>query len=131
MILIDTSAIFAVLDKNDDNHPRAAKFWAELVENETAILTNSNLLLEAFALIQRRHGLDILNRFQEGMVPWLQIEWIDAEKHSQAVNLLFSINRRHLSLVDVSAFATMRRMGIHQVFTFDNHFAEEGFEVLP
>lgn len=131
MILIDTSAIFAVLDEDDINHHRAAKFWAESVENETTILTNSNLLLEAFALIQRRHGLDILNRFQQGMVPWLQIEWIDPEKHAQAVNLLFSANRRHLSLVDVSAFSTMRRMGVTQVFTFDNHFAEEGFDVLP
>ena len=131
MILIDTSAIFAVLDKNDGNHLRAAKFWTALVESETEILTNSNVLLEAFALIQRRHGLGILHKFQQGMVPMLKIEWIDAEKHFQAVKLLFSYNHRHLSLVDVSAFATMRRMGINQVFTFDQHFAEEGFEVLP
>lgn len=131
MILIDTSAIFAVLDKDDINHTRAAKLWTELIENETPILTNSNLLLEAFALIQRRHGLDILSRFQQSMVPWLEIEWIDSEKHIQAVNLLLSVNRRYLSLVDISAFATMRRTGVNQVFTFDNHFAEEGFTVLP
>ncbi len=131
MILIDTSAIFAVLDKNDDNHLRAAKFWAALVESETEIITNYNVLLEAFALIQSRHGLGVLHQFQQGMVPLLKIEWMDAEKHFQAVKLLFSYNRRHLSFVDISAFTTMRRMGVNQVFTFDNHFAEEGFTVLP
>ena len=47
------------------------------------------------------------------------------------MQLLHKHNRRHLSLVDVSAFATMRRMGANQVFTFDQHFAEEGFEVFP
>jgi len=64
------------------------------------------------------------------MVPLLEVEWMDMSKHTQAMELLLSANRRNLSLVDISAFAIMRRLGISKVFTFDHHFAEEGFDVL-
>ncbi len=131
MILIDTSAIFAILDKNDINHFRAANLWQELVQKEIDIFINSNLLLESIALIQRRHGMEILHQFHFSMVPWLKIEWTDIEKHTHAIEMLFAANRRHLSLVDISAFATMRRLGIRKAFTFDQHFAEEGFDLIP
>jgi predicted nucleic acid-binding protein len=30
-----------------------------------------------------------------------------------------------------ASFETMKQQGIQQVFTFDRHFAEQGFEALP
>jgi len=36
--------------------------------------------------------------------------------------------RRQLSLVDCISFEVMRRRGIKTAFTFDDHFAEQGFE---
>ncbi len=131
MILIDTSAILPVLDKNDVIHYQAAEIWRELIEEKKEIWINNYILLEATTLIQRRYGMEIVRNFQQRMVPIFQVEWINAIKHTQATEILLSTNRRKLSLVDISAFATMRRLGIRQVFTFDQHFAEQGFEVLP
>ena len=130
MILIDTSAILPVLDKNDKLHYQAAEIWQELIEQKKNIWVNNYILLEATTLIQRRYGMETVQSFQQRMVPIFQIEWIDAIKHTQAIEILLSTNRRKLSLVDISAFATMRRLGIRKVFTFDQHFAEQGFEVL-
>ena len=131
MILIDTSAILPVLDKNDVIHYQAAEIWRELIEEKKEIWINNYILLEATTLIQRRYGMEIVRNFQQRMAPIFQVEWINAIKHTQATEILLSTNRRKLSLVDISAFATMRRLGIRQVFTFDQHFAEQGFEVLP
>ncbi len=131
MILIDTSAILSILDKEDSYHLLAARAWQEIVTKEERVVLNSYILLEATALIQRRYGIEILREFHFAMLPLLGVEWLDAIKHTQAMEFLFSANRRQLSLVDVSAFATMRRMGIKKVFTFDNHFAEQGFDLLP
>ncbi len=39
--------------------------------------------------------------------------------------------RRQLSLVDCASFDAMRRLGITTVFTFDKHFAEQGFAQVP
>lgn len=35
------------------------------------------------------------------------------------------------SLVDASSFAIMNRMGIKQALATDDHFRQEGFEVVP
>ena len=131
MIFLDTSAVLAVLDKNDRFHLSAARTWEEIIAENETLFSNSYVLVEATALIQRRYGIEILSRFHFGIVPLLDIEWSDMYKHSQAMEMLLSANRRNLSLVDISAFATMRRLGINHVFTFDRHFAEEGFTVLP
>jgi predicted nucleic acid-binding protein len=40
-------------------------------------------------------------------------------------------NRRNLSFVDCSSFDTIQRLIIDKVFTFDGHFAEQGFAVIP
>jgi predicted nucleic acid-binding protein len=44
---------------------------------------------------------------------------------------LLTADRRQLSLVDCSSFETMRRLGIKKVFSFDEHFREQDFEVIP
>lgn len=130
MILIDTSAMIAVLCSEDRYHLQAAKIWGDLLDKNSLILCNNYILLEATALIQRRHGLDILRAFYKNMVPTLQVEWLDQDQHTRAVDTLLHYNRRSLSLVDLTAFATMRRHGIRTAFTFDKHFAEHGFEII-
>lgn len=57
--------------------------------------------------------------------------WIDEALHAQAVAGLLAARRRDRSLVDCASFAAMRRLGLRRVFTFDEHFTEQGFAVLP
>jgi uncharacterized protein len=47
------------------------------------------------------------------------------------MSALLAANRRTLSLVDCSSFDIMRKFGIDTVFTFDPHFREQGFSVVP
>ena len=131
MIFVDTSAIIPFVNVEDKNHLRAKVLWAKLAPSKTVLVSNSYVLLECTALVQKRFGLDILSGLENTVFPLIEIEWIAEKEHIYAMQLLHKQNRRHLSLVDVSAFATMRRMGVNQIFTFDQHFAEEGFEVLP
>ena len=131
MILIDTSAFFAVINADDLHHPYAKEFWFSLIEEDISIFCNNYVLSETIALLQNRIGIRAVHDFHENVKPFLEIEWLGEEEHNFAMSLLFSANRGNLSLVDISAFATMRRLGISKVFTFDRHFAEEGFDMLP
>ena len=38
--------------------------------------------------------------------------------------------RRRLSLVDCVSFDVMRRLGLNRVFCFDQHFEEQGFDIV-
>jgi len=131
MILIDTSAIIAILCKEDRFHDQAKQSWFDLIEKDKTIRCNNYILLEAISLIQRRYGMAILRAFQNDMMPLLKVEWLGEIEHQEAmINLLFA-NRRGLSLVDTISFATMRRLEIQTAFTLNPHFAEQGFEVIP
>ena len=61
----------------------------------------------------------------------VSIDWVDSGQHSKALETVFELNQCKLSLVDCTAFQTMRRLGIETAFTFDSHFREEGFNTIP
>jgi len=64
-------------------------------------------------------------------VPALEIEWIAEEAHLRGVEAALIAARRGLSVVDCVSFRSMRRRDAAKVFTFDKHFREKGFAVIP
>jgi predicted nucleic acid-binding protein len=131
VIFIDTSALYALLDADDCDHERARAAWEGWSEQPLSFVCSNYVLLESIALIQRRLGIEAVRLFQEEMVPLFHIHWVNPEIHASATSALLAARRRDISLVDWTSFELMRRLGIRTAFTFDQHFAEQGFEVLP
>ena len=131
MIFFDTSAFLALLDRNDIFHKKAIAEWKKILYKSQNSTTNSFVLLESIAVIQRRLGVEAVRELRENILPHLYLDWLDEPQHEKALDTVLSTNHRQLSLVDISAFATMRRLGINKVFTFDKHFAEQGFDLIP
>ena len=129
-VFLDTSAIFAVLDRDDLNHVSAKQQWLNLVEEEVKMVCTNYILLESFALIQNRLGFKALHVFQEDILPVIQIVWIDEKVHAAGTSALFQASKRKLSFVDCVSFIIMRSLGIRRVFTFDRDFKREGFDCL-
>jgi uncharacterized protein len=127
MVFVDTSALYAVLDRDDENHARAAKIWERLLTSTTPLFTHNYVLVETAALAQHRLGLLALRAFHDSMVPVLRVEWIREPQHQTAVEMTITTGRRKLSLVDCVSFAIMREHGVSEAFCFDSHFAEQGF----
>ncbi len=48
-----------------------------------------------------------------------------------SVLAFLTAGRRALSLVDCASLVVMRRLGVEKAFTFDRHFAEQGFMLIP
>jgi predicted nucleic acid-binding protein len=130
-LFVDTSAMYAMLCNNDPNHEAAAQCMKQILLNEDTFVCTNYILVETFALIQHRLGMEAVKVFQDSILPVLYVEWIDADQHDAGVASLLTANRRNLSLVDCTSFITMRRLGIQNVFAFDEHFAEQGFFCLP
>lgn len=131
VVYVDTSAMLAIFHAEDTNHAKAIETWLDLAQGEIDLVCNNYVIVEAFSLLQRRYGLEKARALQERIVPLLDIDWLDEEFHADAVNSVLTANRRQLSLVDCSSFATMRRLRVETVFTFDEHFKEQGFKVMP
>lgn len=130
-IFVDTSALLAVIDADDRFHPSAFRFWEQQLSGPAVFLTSNYVVLEATALIQNRLGMDAVSLLYGEILPVIRQEWIDPGLHQRAVAALLAARRRDVSLVDYTSFELMRQLGICAAFTFDRHFAEQGFEVLP
>ena len=63
------------------------------------------------------------------IVPLLEIVWVDAEWHGRAMQRLLAQNKRNVSLVDCLSFEIMEAREITEAYTFDQHFADNGFTI--
>ncbi|MEJ5309056.1 MAG: PIN domain-containing protein [Anaerolineae bacterium] len=131
MIFVDTSAFLAILNSGDRFHAPAGAAWRTWITQDQRLITSNYIVLEATALVQHRLGVDAVATLHNDILPLLHIEWIDVALHNLGVNALLTHRQRQLSLVDCTSFALMRHLGIRHVFTFDRHFAEQGFICLP
>ncbi len=130
-IFVDTSALYAVLDADDQNHQPAKQTWMDLITREADLVSTNYVLLETFALVQHRLGMDAARTLQEDVVPMLRIEWVTEAHHGSGVMALLTASSRKLGLVDCIGFEIMRRQGIKIVFAFDRHFLQQGFVTIP
>jgi predicted nucleic acid-binding protein len=130
-VFVDTSAFIALLADEDLNHASSRTTWDSLLGTDEGLWTSNYVVSETVALLQRRVGMGAVRELVVVALPALQIEWVTPETHDPAVASLLVAGRRDLSLVDCVSFELMRQRGIARAFTFDVHFAEQGFECLP
>jgi len=127
---VDTSAFYALLDRDDRNHPGAAAAWSDLVGAEP-LLTSSYVVVEATALLQHRLGMPAVRALHDALLGVVEVAFVSAELHARAVAALLVSDRRRLSLVDCASFEVMRSHGVPSAFAFDADFAEQGFALVP
>jgi predicted nucleic acid-binding protein len=125
---VDTSGVYAVLDSANVAHDAAKQAWVRLLENTESLLTTSYVVVETYALVQARFGLEGVRTLKADIFPMVDVIWVDEELHHSALTAMLAAQRRGLSLVDCTSFVAMRRMGITRAFAFDRHFEQHGFE---
>lgn len=130
-VFVDTSALFAYLDGSDVHHASAKTAWTDLLREGDRLVTSNYLLAEAVSVVQKRLGMTAVRGLVEVLVPPLDVEWVTPEEHAVSLALLVAKNRSSLSLVDLTSFEVMKRLGMSRAFTFDAHFQEHGFEMFP
>jgi uncharacterized protein len=128
-VFADTSALYALLVRDDFMHVRAKKCFAYFAKHATQLLSSSFVLVETIALLQRRIGLEAVQDFNARVLPLLEVLWVDREWYNRAVQRLFAQHRRELSLVDCISFEIMEARAVTMAFTYDKHFMEFGFTI--
>ena len=126
MIFLDTSAIYALADRADENHRPATDLLRTILLSGDQLLTHNYVLVESMALLQHRLGLKSALQLADD-AKGFELVWIGRTTHDEAVASLRAANRRQVSLVDAMSFMIMREHGIEVAFAFDPHFVEQGF----
>jgi len=130
-IFVDTSAWYALLDKNDADHYAAVKFYDSLVH---PLVTSNYIADEVITLARIRLGYKVA--VEVGQKLWdesiANLIRVMPEDEKKAWEIFVKYRDKTFSFTDCSSFALMERIGITEVFAFDEHFTQYGsFVVLP
>ena len=129
-VFADTSGLLALLNAKDEHHARAERAFASLRVRQARLVSTSFVLVETYALVGRRLGLEAIRSFRTDVAPLIDIVWVDEVLHNAGLDLLVDRRKRLLSLVDAVSFITMRLRHVDQAFAFDPHFEQEGFSLI-
>lgn len=129
---VDTSALYALLDADDDNHPAAAGWLSGPgAVSSDVLVTHSYVLVEAAALVHHRLGAPGVRDLFNAFVPALSVTFVDASLHARATAAYLAGLSRRISFVDRVSFQLIRDAGLDRAFAFDRDFATEGIALVP
>ena len=127
-ILVDTSAVFALLDRSDANHRAARDTLEQLRRRRTEPFLTNFIVAESHALVLTRLGADTARRWLLGNV-W-PVERVGEDDESKAVTIVGRYVDKTFSYTDATSFAVMERLRLRTAFAFDPHFHQHGFQVI-
>lgn len=131
-VLLDTSFIVALENRDDLAHSQAKAVDRELLEDGVTIVTHWGVLLEigdGYARLGRRHkGIEILSRLVSEL--GYHVVPIDSMLMEAATTLYRERPDKEWGLTDCVSFTLMQRLGITEALTADEHFLQAGFQAL-
>lgn len=105
-VLVDTSAILAIVSSADRYHDQASLIYSEMIDQGDTLLTNSYVLVESSALIHRRLGFAPLQQFIKSIHGVWETLWIDRLTHEEIWRRMDNRGGARLSLVDWSVIVS-------------------------
>ena len=129
-VFLDTVGILALLERSDQWHETASRPWTALIEAGRPLRTTTLVLVECGNAVARkpyrRLIAEIRREFQaDGTLisptdPDIDPAW-EAYERGEAGNA---------GIVDHVSFVAMRRLGLTEAFSSDEHFRAAGFRTL-
>ena len=83
-VFVDTSALFALLDADDERHREAAPVLAALVGSDD-LVTHNYVHVETVALVARRLGREATRALLDDLLPTVRTVWVDEALHASAL----------------------------------------------
>ena len=123
MIIVDTGAFYALIDKNDMHHSDAKNFYNKIIQKDT-LCTSLPILTETWLLLEARLGANIADKFwmttTKGIFPILELS-IDDLAIALASNNKYK--QAGFGFVDATTFALCEKHKTPDIFTYDRkHF---------
>jgi uncharacterized protein len=131
-VLLDTSFVLALENREDRHHARAKELDRELASQGAVLLLHWGILLEigdGYARSGRRtKGMELLDKFvnEEGF----QVEPLSQEIVDRAMALYESRPDKEWGLTDCISFVLMERERVTEALSADLHFRQAGFRAI-
>ena len=129
-VLVDTSAFYARLDRDDQWYQEALRGFDRLGQESRPVYTTNLIVAETYNLAMVRLGCSLAQRWLEA-IQSVNLVFQRPEHHSVVQRTLERNSGRGFSYADALSFVVMEEMGIRTAFAFDRHFQEYGWAMFP
>jgi predicted nucleic acid-binding protein len=121
-VLLDTSGLYASLDRKDPNYRQARRYLEEST-SPTFVVTDA-IFSEAMTLIKIRLGIAFATRAGNAIRAGgpFRVHQLTAEEHDEAWGTFTRYVDKDWSYADCSVLAIAHGLRVAQVFSFDHHF---------
>ena len=124
-LLIDTGALFALVDADDNYHAEAVEFIQHQKGAFTLLLTDT-ILIESMTLIKSRLGQDTAMRTMNHLhqSPRFQLNRLTSKEWLDTWAIFEKYADKAWSPFDCSCLAVAANRNLYQIFAFDDHFRQ-------
>ncbi len=130
-VFVNTSAFVASSYHDDRHHNDAVALLERSVHEQFQLVTTNFVIAETHGVLLIRTGRNIAARFLEELrKSTTTIIRVSAQDEQRAQEIIVSYTDKDFSYTDCTSFVIMERLHIRLVFSFDQHFAQYGFELL-
>lgn len=131
-LFLDTAYIYALFNKRDQWHKRAAE-WEEKIAAENRPLLTTELVLTEIAdglssLKFRRNAVGIIKALQQSSL--VEIVPASSELFAKALTLYEQRPDKSWGLTDCASFVVMTENDLTDALTTDEHFRQAGFNAM-
>jgi predicted nucleic acid-binding protein len=130
-LLIDTSALLALVLRNDRHHEAAATFVRS--HPHARFVLSELILAEVATRLRALAGPGRAVAVARSLLDSRRYDLLftDAELLDEALARMSRFADKRLSLTDCSSFALMDRLALPSAFAFDVDFRNCGYQMLP
>lgn len=135
-LFIDTSAFVALEDEDDKEHKAALDYREKIRREETpfrALYTSNYILDEVVTLLRLKLGHQAAVVFGENLrrSKVLRRLRVTPAIEDNAWKIFKKYSDKDFSFTDCTSFVLMEQEAISTAFTFDEHFQQYGFQMVP
>jgi predicted nucleic acid-binding protein len=129
-VVVDTSALLALLRGDDQNHHRADEYWQLATERGHDLVVHGYVVSETVALCRARLGWDGVDALVGRLLPGIRFDAVDRDLHDQAMAAYLG-ERGGTSFIDRVTIEYARRNEIVHAFAFDSDLVRAGLAFPP
>ncbi len=132
-VFLDTSYVLALELANDRYHEAARQHWERVKISLPLLVTTSYVLDEIVTFFNRigHHAKAVAVGNTLLYSPSVQFIHVDEALFYESWAYFQQHQDKDYSLTDCISFVVMRNLGIAVAYTFDRHFVQAGFTIVP
>jgi predicted nucleic acid-binding protein len=128
-ILVDTSALLALLDADDPRQSAVRAAFAEHPDDD--LVTHGYVIAESIAVARRRLGVDGVISLLDDVLPAISVLPVDPTAHAMAQTRYRAALPSSVSFVDQVSFVVIEQEAIEMALVLDSDFIRPGLTVIP